>query len=301
VDGDAPTIAFVDALEDEDMAGKKVTRVTLYKMREEGVPISWLTCYDYPTAAFMDEAGIEMILVGDSASMTVYGNPDTMPITMETLLGHTKAVRKGAPNAFLVGDMPFLSYHRSVEDAIWNAGRFMKEAGCDAVKLEGGVRVADKVRGMVNAGIPVIGHIGLTPQSSAMLGGFRVQGKDVESAKLMLEDAKALAEAGVMSILLECVPTPVAQLIKRSVDVLVFGIGAGPDLDGQLLIVHDILGLFQAFQPKFVKQYANLGKASIDAFKEYIDDVRDGRFPQKEHEYTMPEEEEKRLREMFDV
>ena len=283
------------------MARKKVTRLTLYRMRDKGEPIAWLTCYDYPTAVLMEQAGIDMILVGDSASMVVYGNPDTLPITMDTLIEHTKAVRKGAPSVFLVGDMPFMSYHRSIEDAVWNAGRFMKEAGCDAVKLEGGVRVADKVRAIVNAGIPVIGHIGLTPQSSAMLGGFRVQGKDVESAKMMLEDAKALAEAGVMGILLECVPTPVAQLIKRSVDVLVFGIGAGPNLDGQLLIVHDIIGLFQAFQPKFVKQYANVGEQMLAAFKEYISDVKQKTFPQKEHEYEMPEEEERKLRQIFNL
>ncbi len=283
------------------MPKKKVTRLTLYRMREKGEPITWLTCYDYPTAVIMEQAGIEMILVGDSASMVVYGNADTLPITMDTLIEHTKAVRKGAPNVFLVGDMPFMSYHRNVEDAVWNAGRFLKEAGCDAVKLEGGVRIADKVRAIVNAGIPVIGHIGLTPQSSAMLGGFRVQGKDVESAKMMLEDAKALADAGVMAILLECVPTPVAQLIKRSVDVLVFGIGAGPDLDGQLLIVHDILGLFQAFQPKFVKQYANLAETMRQALREYIEDVKSKAFPQKEHEYEMPEEEERKLRQLFNL
>ncbi|MCX7702894.1 MAG: 3-methyl-2-oxobutanoate hydroxymethyltransferase, partial [Planctomycetota bacterium] len=228
---------------------KKVTILTLYKMREEGVPISWLTCYDYPTALVMEQAGIDMILVGDSASMVVYGNESTLPIKMDTLIEHTKAVRKAAPSVYLVGDMPFMSYHISPADAVWNAGRFLKEAGCDAIKLEGGTRIADKVRAIVDAGIPVIGHIGLTPQSSAMLGGFRVQGTSVESAKLLLDDAKALVEAGVKGILLECVPTPVAQLIKRECDVLIFGIGAGPNLDGQLLIVHDLLGLFQAFQP----------------------------------------------------
>ena len=280
---------------------KKVSILTLYKMRDEGKKISWLTCYDYPTALVMEQAGIEMILVGDSASMVVYGNETTLPITMDILIPHTQAVRKAAPSVYLIGDMPFMSYHRSAEDAVENAGRFMKEAGCDAVKLEGGVRVADKVRAIVDAGIPVIGHIGLTPQSSAMLGGFRVQGKTVESAKLLLDDAKALVDAGASAILLECVPTPVSQLIKREVDVLVFGIGAGPDLDGQLLIVHDILGLYQAFQPKFVKQYANLAEVMLKAFKEYIEDVRSGSFPQPEHEYTMPEEEAERLRELYDL
>lgn len=278
---------------------KKVTILTLYKMRNEGRRICWLTCYDYPTALIMEEAGIDMILVGDSASMVVYGNDTTLPITMDVLIPHTKAVRKAAPNVYLVGDMPFMSYHRCIEDAVENAGRFMKEAGCDAVKLEGGVRVADKVRAIVDAGIPVIGHIGLTPQSSAMLGGFRVQGKTAESAKLLIEDAKALVESGVSAILLECVPTPVSQIIKREVDVLLFGIGAGPNLDGQLLIVHDILGLYQAFQPKFVKRYANLAESMHKAFKQYIEDVRSNSFPQPEHEYEMPQEEAEKLCKLY--
>jgi 3-methyl-2-oxobutanoate hydroxymethyltransferase len=282
------------------MAGKpekrrKISIPELYAMRERGEKISWLTAYDYPTAAMMDQAGIEMILVGDSAAMTMHGHPNTMPITMDEMISHAKAVRRACKYTFLIGDMPFLAYHKSVEDAIYNAGRFMKEAGMDAVKLEGGDRVAHIVKGIINAGIPVMGHIGLTPQSSAILGGFKVQGKSAESAIDQINDAKALVDAGVFGILLECIPTPVSAKIKDSVDVLTFSIGAGPVCDGQLLIVHDMLGLFQAFQPKFVKQYCNLADTMIKAFEEYRKDVRDGTFPAAEHEYTIPEKELEKL------
>jgi 3-methyl-2-oxobutanoate hydroxymethyltransferase len=218
-----------------------------------------------------------------------------MPITMDEMISHAKAVRRAVKYAFVIGDMPFLAYHRSVEDAIWNAGRFMKEAGMDAIKLEGGERVTPIVRGIVNAGIPVIGHIGLTPQSSAMLGGFRVQGKSADSALTQIRDARALRDAGVFAILLECIPTPVSAKIRESVDVLTFSIGAGPVCDGQLLIVHDMLGLFQAFQPKFVRQYCNLAEIMSKAFVDYIKDVKAGTFPAKEHEYSIPEEEVKKL------
>ena len=274
---------------------KKIAIPDLYALREKGEKISWLTAYDYPTALIMDQAGIEMILVGDSAAMTMHGHPNTMPITMDEMISHAKAVRRAVKYAFVIGDMPFLAYHRSVEDAIWNAGRFMKEAGMDAIKLEGGERVAPIVRGIVNAGIPVIGHIGLTPQSSAMLGGFRVQGKSADSALTQIRDAKALVDAGVFAILLECIPTPVSAKIRESVDVLIFSIGAGPVCDGQLLIVHDMLGLFQAFQPKFVRQYCNLSEIMSKAFGDFIKDVKAGTFPAKEHEYSIPEEEVKKL------
>jgi len=274
---------------------KKITITSLYAMREKGEKISWLTAYDYPTAAMMDQAGIEMILVGDSAAMTMHGHPNTMPITMDEMISHAKAVRRACKYTFLIGDMPFLAYHKSVEDAIYNAGRFMKEAGMDAIKLEGGDRVAHIVKGIVNAGIPVMGHIGLTPQSSSMLGGFRVQGKSAESAIDQINDAGALVDAGVFGILLECIPTPVSRKIKESVDVVIFSIGAGPVCDGQLLIVHDMLGLFQAFQPKFVRQYCNLAETMSKAFGDYRKDVREGTFPAREHEYTIPAEEMEKL------
>ena len=277
------------------MTREKVTIPYLYGMREKGEIISWLTAYDFPIAQLEEQAGIEMILVGDSASMVVHGNESTLPITMDIMIAHAKAVRKGAPTAFVIGDMPFMSYQASTEDAVRNAGRFMKEAGCDGIKLEGGVRIADKVKAIVDAGIPVMGHIGLTPQSSAMLGGFKVQGKDAESARKMIEDAKALEKAGVFGMLLECVPTKVSQIIKQSVNVLVFGIGAGPGCDGQILIIHDILGLYQCFTPKFVRQYANLSPVILDALKKYRDEVRTKKFPAKEHEFTIKEEELKKL------
>ncbi len=277
---------------------EKVTLSTLFAMKARGEKIAWLTAYDYPTARLQDEAGIDMILVGDSASMTVYGNANTMPITMDTLIGHTQAVVRGAPHAFVVGDMPFLSYQVSPEEAVRNAGRFMKEAGTDAIKLEGGVRVADKVRAIVNAGIPVIGHIGLTPQSTAMLGGFKVQGQTAESARLLIEDAMALQQAGVSGILLECIPTRVSEYICKKVDVLVFSIGGGPVCDGQLLIVHDMLGIFETFQPKFVKRYANLADEMRSAFRAYAGDVRSGAFPEPQHEYKIKRAELEKIDEI---
>jgi 3-methyl-2-oxobutanoate hydroxymethyltransferase len=274
---------------------RKITIPDLYAMRDRKEKISWLTAYDYPSASFMEEAGIEMILVGDSAAMTMHGHPNTMPITMDEMVSHARAVRRGAPSPFLIGDMPFMSYHRSPEDAVWNAGRFMKECGMDGIKLEGGVRIADKVKAIVNAGIPVMGHIGLTPQSSAMLGGFKVQGKDVESARAMIADARALEEAGVFGILLECVPTAVSKVIMDSVGVLVFSIGAGPVCDGQLLIMHDVVGLFQAFSPKFCKKYCDLAAIMTDAFKSYRQDVKDGTFPARENEFTIKKSELEKL------
>jgi 3-methyl-2-oxobutanoate hydroxymethyltransferase len=277
---------------------QKVSIPHLYEMREKGEIISWLTCYDFPMAQFEEHAGIEMILVGDSASMVVYGESSTLPIKMDTLIEHCKAVRRGAPTAFIIGDMPFLSYQVSPQEAVYNAGRFMKEAGCDAIKLEGGVRIAETVKAIVNAGIPVVGHIGLTPQSSSMLGGFKVQGKDAESARLLVEDAKALEKAGVFGVLLECVPTKVSMHIKKNVSCLLFGIGAGAGCDGQLLIIHDIIGLYQCFTPKFVKQYANIAPIILDALKSYKKEVREKAFPTKEHEFTIKAEELKKLEEL---
>ncbi|MBI5525579.1 MAG: 3-methyl-2-oxobutanoate hydroxymethyltransferase [Deltaproteobacteria bacterium] len=273
---------------------------SLFAKKERGEKISWLTCYDFPFAQLMDQAGVEMILVGDSAAMTVHGHKGTLPITMDEMISHSKAVVRGAPHCFVIGDMPFMSYQISVEEAIRNAGRFMKEGGCDAIKLEGGRRVTPMVRGIVDAGIPVIGHIGLTPQSSSMLGGARIQGKTAASARALVDDAKALAEAGAFAILLELIPTPVSDAIMKAVpDLLIFGIGAGPVCHGQLVIMHDLIGLFQAFQPKFVKKYVNISEIVERAFEQYVREVKDRTFPAKENEYEIDPKEIGKLKKML--
>ena len=277
----------------------KISIPGLFKKKERGEKISWITCYDFPFAQLMDEAGIEMILVGDSAAMTVHGHKGTLPITMDEMISHSKAVTRGAQYAFVIGDMPFMAYHPSVEEAIRSAGRFMKEGGCDAIKLEGGKRVAHIVRAIVDCGIPVVGHIGLTPQSSSALGGHKIQGKSAESAKALIEDARALKEAGAFAILLELIPTPVAEMIQKETGLLIFSIGAGPTCDGQLLIMHDMLGLFQLFQPKFVRQYANLAETAKQAFEAYRADVKAKTFPSKEHEYDIDPEEVAKLKAMM--
>jgi 3-methyl-2-oxobutanoate hydroxymethyltransferase len=269
----------------------KKSVLDLHEMKRRGEKITWLTGYDYPTALFEEQAGVDMILVGDSLGMCVYGYPGTVPVTMDQCIVHSEAVRRGAPNTFVLGDMPFMSYQVSDGDAVVNAGRFLKEAGVDAVKLEGGVRVLSRVRAILEAGIVVCGHIGLTPQSSGQLGGHKAQGRTLESAKLVVEDARALYETGVQLLLLEAVPPEVAGLIRRELPIPVLGIGAGDDVDGQLLIVSDVLGVFQAFTPKFVKKYADIAGASVAALKEYVDDVRAGRFPEEQHAYRMLEGE----------
>jgi 3-methyl-2-oxobutanoate hydroxymethyltransferase len=265
------------------------------QMKQAGEKITWLTGYDYPTATFEEAAGVDMILVGDSLGMCVYGYLGTVPVTMDQCIVHCEAVRRGAPGTFMVGDMPFMSYQVSDEEAVRNAGRFLKEAGVDAIKLEGGVRVLSRVQAILDAGIVVCGHIGLTPQSSGQLGGHKAQGRTLESAKLVVEDARALCETGVQLLLLEAVPPEVAGFIRRELPIPVLGIGAGADVDGQLLIVSDVLGTFQAFTPKFVKKYADLGGISTAALKEYVADVRGGRFPQEEHCYRMLEGEPARF------
>jgi 3-methyl-2-oxobutanoate hydroxymethyltransferase len=263
----------------------------LYEMKRAGEKITWLTAYDYPTATFEEAAGVDMILVGDSLGMCVYGYPGTVPVTMDQCIVHSEAVRRGAPNAFVMGDMPFGSYQVSDEDAVRNAARFLKEAGVDAVKLEGGVRVISRVRAILDAGVVVCGHIGLTPQSSGQLGGHKAQGRTLESAQMVVEDARALAQAGVQLLLLEAVPPEVAGFIRAELSIPVLGIGAGEDVDGQLLIVSDVLGTFQAFTPKFVKKYADVADVSIAALAEYVNDVRSGAFPEDEHCYRMLEGE----------
>jgi 3-methyl-2-oxobutanoate hydroxymethyltransferase len=269
------------------MAKKKLMIHDFYRMKKEGKPVSWLTAYDFPTAQFAEAAGLDMILVGDSLGMCVYGYEGTVPVTMDQAIAHCEAVRRGAPNTFVMGDMPFLSYQTSDEDAVANAGRFLKEANVDAIKLEGGKRVTGRIRAIVDAGIMVCGHIGLTPQSSGQLGGHKAQGRTRESARLLIEDALAIEAAGAHMLLLEAVPPEVAGVIRRKLSIPVYGIGAGPDVDGQLLIISDLIGQFQAFTPKFVKKYANVSEVVTNAIREYIDEVRSGAFPEEKHCYRM--------------
>jgi len=274
---------------------KKPTIPNFLEMKRQGKRFTMVTAYDYAFATQVDKTDIEMILVGDSAAMVMLGYENTLPIDMDTLILLGKAVVKGAPNTFIVGDMPFLSYEVSAEKAVENAGRMMKEAGVDCVKLEGGVEVADTVAAIVKAGIPVMGHIGLTPQSSSQLGGFRVQGKDLTAAEKLLEDALALEEAGSFCIVLEAVPNPVAQAITEKLTVPSLGIGAGPHCDAQVLVMHDLLGLFDRFVPKFVKQYAQLGKDVVDAFSKFDEVVKAGTFPDDEHSYHVSEAVEREI------
>jgi len=270
-----------------------------YRMKKQGEKITWLTAYDYPTAQFEEEAGVEMILVGDSMGMCVYGYESTVPVTMDQCIVHCEAVRRGAPNTFVMGDMPFMSYQRSDEDAVVNAGRFLKEANMDAIKLEGGKRVISRIKAILDAGIVVCGHIGLTPQSSGQLGGHKAQGRTVESAQLLIEDALAIEEVGAQLLLLEAVPPAVAQFITKKLSIPVLSIGAGLECDGQLLIVSDMIGQFQAFTPKFVKKYANVAEVITGAMKEYVKDVKAKSFPADEHCYHMLKGEGEKFKEMI--
>ncbi len=274
----------------------KVTIQQLKEMKQKGEKISMTTAYDYPTAYFVDKAGIEVILVGDSLAMTVLGLDSTVPVTMEDMIHHIKPVVKGAPNPLIIGDMPFGSYNQSKEQAIKNATRLMKEGGCDAVKLEGGVEMAEVTKAIVDAGIPVMGHIGLTPQTVSKLGGFKVQGKSAEAAEALLEDAIALQEAGIFALIIECVPEEVGKLITQKLSVPTIGIGAGRYCDGQVLVFHDMMGLFEKFIPKFVKRYVNLGEQIVKALEEFKKEVKEGSFPTPNHVFGGVEEEElKRL------
>jgi 3-methyl-2-oxobutanoate hydroxymethyltransferase len=280
---------------------KKVTLRTLFNKAAKGEPISWLTCYDYPTAHFQEQAEMDMLLVGDSLGMTMLGYDGTLPVTMEDMIRHTQAVRRGAPTAFLVGDMPYMSYQASVESAVLNAGRFMAEANCDAIKLEGGHVMADRMRAIVNAGIPGIGHLGLTPQSVAALGGFRVQGRGADQAKEIIDDAKALEEAGAFCILLEMVPDRVTKIItERAEDCLIMSLGSGPDAHGQLLIFHDMFGLYPKFTPKMAKVYGNAGEVLQNGLIQYNKEVKDKTFPKKENWFTMNDDEFKDLQGLLD-
>lgn len=277
------------------MDRKKVTIPDLQNKKREGKKITMLTAYDYPTAKLVDEAGIDTILVGDSLGMVVLGYDSTVPVTMDEMIHHAKAVRRGTKYAFLIGDMPFGSYQISKEEAIRNAGRFLKEAGCDAIKLEGGNESLDATIAIVTAGIPVLGHLGLTPQTASKLGGFKVQGKDADAAKSILDQALKLERAGCFGLVLECVPDKVAKLITEKLKIPTIGIGAGPDCDGQVLVTNDLVGIFDRFVPKFVKQYTKLAPMISDAFRKYKDEVEKGAFPDEAHSFTIKEEEIEKL------
>jgi len=258
-------------------------------MKQKGEKITMLTAYDYTTSKIIDESGIPLILVGDSLGNVVLGYESTIPVTMEDMLHHTKAVVRGSKKAMVIGDLPFMTYHISVEDALRNAARFIQVGGAQAVKLEGGVNVAEKVKKIVECGIPMMGHIGLTPQSINQLGGFKVQGKSLEAARKLLNDARALDEAGAFAIVLESVPAPLASLISQSIEIPTIGIGAGVGCDGQVQVVSDILGLFTDFVPKHTKQYARLADIMSSAITEYSNDVKAGSFPTDEHSFSMDE------------
>ncbi len=266
---------------------KKLTIQDIIMMKRNGEKISMLTAYDVSFAGLLDSSGIDVILVGDSLGMVLLGYESTIPVTMEEMLHHCRAVKKGVNRAILVGDMPFMSYQVSASEAITNAGRFLKEAGCDAVKLEGGTEVCDTVKAIVRAGIPVMGHIGLTPQTASQLGGYKVQGKDAESARRLLESARALEAAGVFSMVLECIPAQLSQVISEAVAIPTIGIGAGRFCDGQVLVTHDMVGMFEKFVPTFVKKYANLAPQIKEAVAAYHKEVKAGDFPDEEQSFSM--------------
>lgn len=272
------------------MTQAKVTIPDVLYAKKEGRKLVVATAYDYPFGLMADQAGVDMVLVGDSLGMVVMGLDGTIPVTMEHMIHHSKAVARGCKRALLLADMPFMSYNTSIRDAIINAGRFLKEGDCEGVKLEGGLDFVPTVEAIVKAGIPVQGHVGLTPQTAGSMGGFKLQGKDAKAAMKIIEDAKALEDAGVFSIVLEAVPAPLGKLVAESVQVPVIGIGAGAQVDGQVLVTHDLVGLFDKFVPKFVKQYAQIRTQIIDALNQYKDEVRSGAFPGPEHSYSMPEE-----------
>lgn len=262
-------------------------QIARFQNKKQGKePITMLTAYDYQFARLIDKAGADMILVGDSLGMVVLGYNSTVPVTMEEMLHHARAVRRGTEKAFVIGDMPYMSYQISVEEAIRNAGRFIKEAGCHGIKLEGGQEVAETVRAITRAGIPVMGHIGLTPQTATALGGYKLQGADAEAAKRLLEDAITLSQAGAFAIVLECIPTELAKHITETVTIPTIGIGAGPFCDGQVIVTHDLLGIFDKFTPRFVKKYANLAPLIQDALAAFLSDVRTGKFPDADHSFA---------------
>ena len=272
------------------MAGNPFTIQSFKTAKEKGDRITMLTAYDFTTASLLDEAGVDCLLVGDSLGMVMLGYENTLKVTMDDMIHHTKAVARGTQNALLIGDMPFLSYHVSVEEAVRNAGRFVQEGGAQAVKLEGGLSVVDKIRAIIKAQIPVLGHLGLTPQSVNAMGGFKLQGKDLETARQMIDDALLLQDAGVFGIVLECVPDGLARIITEKLDIPTIGIGAGAQCDGQVLVIQDLLGMFRKMRPKFVKTFMPGGDTTVSAVKAYIEEVRNGSFPAQEHTFHMDEE-----------
>ncbi len=272
------------------MSSKKITVKDFREMKGSGHVISMLTAYDASMARLLDQAGVDSLLVGDSLGMVVLGYDSTVPVTMEEMLHHARAVSRGTEHALVIGDMPFGSYQVSVEQAITNGVRFLKEAGCDCVKLEGGKEVCAVVQGLAQAGVPVMGHVGLTPQTAGQLGGFKVQGKDMEAARQLLADAQALEEAGAFAIVLEAVPALLAKILSQKISVPVIGIGAGPDCDGQVLVVHDMLGLFEKFTPKFVKKYCNLAPDIKQGVQAYLHDIQEKAFPAEEHSFAVKED-----------
>jgi 3-methyl-2-oxobutanoate hydroxymethyltransferase len=266
---------------------KKLTIQDIISMKKRGERISMLTAYDAGFAGLIDAAGIDMVLVGDSLGMVLLGYNSTIPVTMEEMLHHCRAAGKGVKRAVLVGDMPFMSYQVLESEAINNAGRFLKEAGCDAVKLEGGTEVCDTVKAIVRAGIPLVGHIGLTPQTASQLGGFKIQGRDADSARRLLQSARNLEAAGAFAIVLECIPAQLSEAITKSVSIPTIGIGAGKNCDGQVLVTHDMVGLFEKFIPSFVKQYVNLAPQIKEAVAAYHEEVKNGTFPAEEYSFNM--------------
>lgn len=273
------------------MSRKKVTVIDLQSYKTSGKPISVLTAYDFTGALLVDKSGVDAILIGDSLGMVIMGLESTVAVTMEEMLHHCRAVARGAKYAHLIGDMPFLSYQVDIGEAIRNAGRMLKEGNVDSVKLEGGREMASTIRGIVDAGIPVMGHIGLTPQSISKLGGFRAQGRTATAARKLVDDALALEGAGCYAIVLEAVPAPVAAVITQRIQIPTIGIGAGPDCDGQVLVFHDVLGLYDKVQPRFVKQYMQLQQPIIDAFIAFRDDIENHKFPTIEHSFSMSQDE----------
>jgi 3-methyl-2-oxobutanoate hydroxymethyltransferase len=275
---------------------RKIMIPDFQAMKKEGKKITMITAYSFPQAQCVDEAGIDIILVGDSLGMVELGYRDTVPVTMEEMLAHTKAVMRGVKRAHVVGDMPFMSYNISREQAVTNAGILYKDGLCDSVKLEGGKDMAPMAAAIVKAGIPVFGHIGLTPQTANMLGGFKVQGKSIDAARKVVYDALAIQDAGAFAIVLEAIPRQLARLITEKVSIPTIGIGGGVDCDGQVLVLHDLVGLFKRFTPKFVKVYADVYSVQMEAVKSYISDVQGNRFPAEEHTFTMKEEAVAELR-----
>jgi 3-methyl-2-oxobutanoate hydroxymethyltransferase len=275
---------------------KKITLPYLFDKVANQQPVTWLTCYDYPTAYLMEQAGLDMLLVGDSLAMTMLGYETTLPATMDDMIRHSAAVRRGAPTTFIIGDMPYMSYQPSVETAIRNAGRFMAEADCDAIKLEGGVEMADRILGIVNAGIPAMGHLGLTPQSASALGGYHVQGRAARTAKKIIESAKALEQAGAFAVLLEMVPDRVCKIItERAENCIIMSLGSGPYAHGQLLIYHDMFGLYPRFKPRMAKVFGNAGEVILNGLKQYVQEVSDKSFPQKENYFSIKDAEYEEL------